>query len=154
LIYTGFVDQGVEIVRVARSRHDGFRRSPWNEAEAGYHYARSMSSWALLLAYSGFEYSAPRRAIRFAPSACADHFRCFFSTGSGWGIFSQTAHRADIAIRYGSLALSEIHLQIAGAHATINGDSYPVRVASSRLGTRLSFEPIFLTAGDVLRIEA
>src|SRR5262249_1722028 len=37
LIYEGFVDDGLEIVRAVRARHDGYRRSPWNEAEAGYH---------------------------------------------------------------------------------------------------------------------
>src|SRR5690606_27376078 len=42
------------VVKAVRDRHDGRKRNPWNEAEFGHHYARSMSSWSLLTALSGF----------------------------------------------------------------------------------------------------
>ena len=44
----------------------------------------------LLLALSGFHYSAPEATIAFAPRVSAEDFRCFFSTGSAWGLYSQT----------------------------------------------------------------
>ena len=42
-----------------RDRYDGKRRNPWNEVECGSHYARALSVWSVLLALSGYHYSAP-----------------------------------------------------------------------------------------------
>jgi len=93
LIRAGWVDEGLEVVRAARSRHDGFRRSPWDEVECGHHYARSMSAWTLLLALSGFSCNADRRDIGFDPiisiSAPSGEFRTFWSNGLAWGIYEQ-----------------------------------------------------------------
>ena len=46
--------EGVTVVKAVRDRHDGIRRNPWNEFECGSNYARSMASYALLNAFSGF----------------------------------------------------------------------------------------------------
>ena len=43
-VYDGLVDEGLEIVRAVRARHDGARRNPWNEVECGNHYARSLAT--------------------------------------------------------------------------------------------------------------
>src|SRR5206468_8582372 len=99
LIYEGLVDEGLAIVKGLRGRHDGERRNPWDEFECGHHYARAMASWSLLLALSGFHYSAPEATIGFAPVLSADDFRCFFSTGSAWGLYRQ--ERAAGQQRYG-----------------------------------------------------
>ena len=53
LIYEGFLDEAMEIVHAIRRRHDGKRRSPYNEIECGFHYARSMAAWGLLIALTG-----------------------------------------------------------------------------------------------------
>jgi uncharacterized protein (DUF608 family) len=105
LIYEGLVEQGVELVRAARRRHDGYRRSPWNEVEAGFHYARSMSAWALLLAYSGVQYDAAEQSISFAP-AVDGPVRCFFSAGSGWGVYERDAHGERLRLLQGTLVLA------------------------------------------------
>ena len=85
LIYEGFVEEGLAIVKGVRDRHTGERRNPWDEFECGHHYARSLASYAVLLALSGFSYSAPEQRLGFAPRVNADDFRAFFSVGSGWG---------------------------------------------------------------------
>ena len=93
LIRVGWIDEGLEIVRAVRSRHDGFRRSPWDEVECGHHYARSMSAWTLLLALTGFSSNADRGEISFNPiksiSAQSNEFRTFWSNGLSWGIYEQ-----------------------------------------------------------------
>jgi len=38
---------GVIMVRAVRERHDGVKRSPWNEAECGNHYARSLAETSI-----------------------------------------------------------------------------------------------------------
>ncbi|MCZ7545473.1 MAG: non-lysosomal glucosylceramidase [Anaerolineae bacterium] len=69
LIYEGWLDEGVTLVQAVRDRHDGVRRNPWDEVECGHHYARSMSSWAVLLALSGAQGDLGRGVLNFAPVA-------------------------------------------------------------------------------------
>ena len=90
LIMEGHVDEGLAVVKAVRDRHDGVRRGPWNEVECGHHYARSMASWGVLLALSGFSFDVVEGEIGFDPVINADEFRCFWSTGTAWGTYSQT----------------------------------------------------------------
>jgi non-lysosomal glucosylceramidase len=89
LIYEGLIDEGLSVVKAVRDRQDGYRRSPWDEIECGHHYARSLASWALLTALSGFQCDMVKGTISFKPVINQDDFRCFWSTGKAWGIFTQ-----------------------------------------------------------------
>ena len=110
LIYEGFIEEGLRIVEAVRERHDGVRRNPWNEVECGHHYVRSLASWGLLPALSGFRYDMVRKRISFSPVISAGDFSCFFSTASAWGVYHQdinceTGKRTwNIEVMYGSLA--------------------------------------------------
>ena len=94
LIYEGWLSDGLRIVEAVRERHDGLRRNPWNEVECGNHYARSMSSWALLLALSGAQVDAASGEIDFSPVqemlSKEAPFRSLWSNGRAWGTVSQT----------------------------------------------------------------
>lgn len=94
LIYEGYVDEGLSIVKAVRDRQDGYRRSPWDEIECGHHYARSMSSWALLTALSGFQCDMTKGIVNFKPVLNAEDFRTFWSTGKAWGVYTQKANPA------------------------------------------------------------
>jgi uncharacterized protein (DUF608 family) len=93
LIYEGWVSEGLELVEAVRARHEGVRRNPWNEVECGHHYARSMASWALLPALSGFECDMGVGRMRFAPRTgdlpASDSFSCVWSCGRAWGTYTQ-----------------------------------------------------------------
>ena len=89
LIYEGFVEEGLRIVSGVRERYNGVSRNPWDEVECGHHYARALSSWAVLLALSGYQCSIPDKTISFHPVVNQDDFSCFFSCGTGWGILRQ-----------------------------------------------------------------
>jgi non-lysosomal glucosylceramidase len=89
LIFEGFLKEGLTVIRALRERFDGIRRNPWSEEECGHHYARSLASWALLIALSGFRYDLVHKEISFSPKIGADDFSCFFSTGRAWGIYHQ-----------------------------------------------------------------
>ena len=69
MIFAGLVREGVDCFESARRRFDGERRNPWDEPECGHHYARAMSAWSGLLAYSGFRYDGPRQTVAMAPAA-------------------------------------------------------------------------------------
>ena len=84
LISIGRVDEGIQVVRAARQRYDGRIRNPFDEVEAGHWYARAMSSYALLQAYSGACYDAVDQVLYLNPPIKGD-FRCFLSTASGYG---------------------------------------------------------------------
>lgn len=87
LVYEGLEDLAVSLVENVRARHDGRTRSPWSESEAGHHYSRSLASWALLPAYTGFTADLPHRRVTFAPRA--DEYTSFWSHGAGWGTYEQ-----------------------------------------------------------------
>ena len=93
LIYEGLVDEGLTIVKAVRDRHDGVRRNPWNEVECGHHYARSMASWAVLTALSGFKFDMVAGTMSFAPVLNKDNFTCFWSTGKAWGTYTQKKNK-------------------------------------------------------------
>ena len=89
LIYEGYIDEAMEIVHTIRKRHDGTRRSPYNENECGNHYARSMAAWGLLVALSGFRFDLCKDNIEFHPKTNVEKFLCFYSTGKEWGIYKE-----------------------------------------------------------------
>lgn len=89
LIWEGRIEEGLQLVQAVRSRYEGKKRNPFDEIECGHHYARSMASWALLPALSGFQADLRTGKISFAPQINADHFSTFYSTGKEWGVYTQ-----------------------------------------------------------------
>ncbi len=81
MICEGMTSDGLKCITNIRDRYDGRKRSPFDEAECGHHYARAMASWAAVLTLTGFHYSAVDATIEFAP-----HEGTFFwSDGYAWG---------------------------------------------------------------------
>jgi non-lysosomal glucosylceramidase len=81
MLYEGMTKEGLESIVDIRTRYDGRKRNPFDEAECGHHYARAMASWAAVLALTGFHYSAVTREMTFGPKAG----RHFWSNGYAWG---------------------------------------------------------------------
>ncbi|MBV9848188.1 MAG: hypothetical protein JO250_00735 [Armatimonadetes bacterium] len=90
MLQEGQTEEGLKIIAAIRARYDGRRRSPFDEAECGHHYARAMASWAAVLALTGFQYDAVAQSLTFAPYR-PGKFEAFFSTGSGWGVLTRPA---------------------------------------------------------------
>jgi hypothetical protein len=160
LIYEGFVEQGLAIVKGVRDRHTGERRNPWDEFECGHHYARSMASYALLLALSGFSYSAPERRIGFAPRVNQNNFRVFFSVGSGWGWYGQklSPNEAQVTmkIEHGRLELSKLIGQFGRrkrVEASVSGRQVAASLRTDCQGFCISFpDPITINEGEQLNV--
>jgi len=162
LIYEGFVEEGLAIVKGARDRYTGERRNPWNEIECGHHYARSMASYAVLTALSGFSYSAPEQRVGFAPRIFERDFRAFFSVGSGWGQYAQKAARGtaelSVAVKYGSLTLKHLStsLDLRGKQnvtATIGRRRVGAQMRARRDGSVVTFdEPVTIERGETLKV--
>lgn len=90
MLYEGDEKAGLMCIRNIRERYDGRKRSPFDEAECGHHYARAMASWAAVLAESGFQYTGVERTMTFA----AKEGEWFWSNGAAWGTCRITARGA------------------------------------------------------------
>jgi hypothetical protein len=83
LMMTGHVEEGLEIVRAVRKRHDGVRRNPLNEYECGHWYGRAMASYALIQGLTGMRYDAVAQTLHI-DSRIGD-FRAPLFTATGFG---------------------------------------------------------------------
>ncbi|MBE0699582.1 MAG: hypothetical protein IH586_21875 [Anaerolineaceae bacterium] len=111
MIQSAMVEQGLEIIRAIRDRYDGEKRNPWNEIECGSNYARTMASYGLLIAFSGFEFDLPNQRIGFNPLQLQEGiFQTFWSLGSGWGNYRQSSSAIELEVLYGRLELGSLHL--------------------------------------------
>lgn len=132
MILRGLVDEGLAVVASARARHDGYRRNPWNDIECGSYYARSMSSFALVNAWSRFSYDMTKGALGFDP--VRDEDGCWlWSVGAGWGVVTRRGDEVTLEVRYGRLPLET--LSFAGTRASVGrtlsaGDSTSIRIGS------------------------
>jgi len=106
LIYEGCIDEGLKIVEATRARHDGIERSPWNEVECGHHYARSLASYGVLLALSGFHCNAVKKELTFKPALNQDNFKTFFCCADGWGVYHHEDARVETL--YGDLSAYKV----------------------------------------------
>ena len=110
MIQNGMIKEGMEVVSAIRNRYDGEKRNPWNEIECGSNYARAMASYALLNAFSGFEYDLNQGMIGFHPAVwTGGQFRCFWSLETGWGEVVFTPGRVSLKVLYGYLDLTTLH---------------------------------------------
>lgn len=115
MLYEGMVDDGLELIQAIRDRYTGERRSPFNEAECGHHYARAMASWAAVLALTGFDYQASTGVM--AITLEDGDSPTFWSTGDAWGTAAVHGGVVDLQVRQGKLNLTSI---------AVNGEVLPV----------------------------
>jgi uncharacterized protein (DUF608 family) len=107
LISFGHVAEGLEIVRACRDRYDGRIRNPFGEIECGHWYARAMSSYALLQAFTGARYDAVEKKLYLAPCQPGD-FRSFLAFDGGYGTVGLRDGQPFFEIWSGSAEVREI----------------------------------------------
>ena len=115
MLYEGLTADGLRAIGAIRSRYDGRKRSPWDEAECGHHYGRAMASWGAIPAWTGFQYSGVTGEMTFAHRKGS----WFWSNGSASGTCSQKPAGKKTAIELtvlaGSLKLSAFSLTGKGS---------------------------------------
>lgn len=165
LIYRGQVDDGLTMVKAISDRYDGARRNPWNQIEWGNHYARAMASYSLLLALSGFHYSAVERTLGFSPRMNREEFNCFFAAGSAWGRFTQqqSSGRVDVhlGVLHGAIVLKRMFAGSAADLATAQSATVympdgkrvecKVLTGTNTVGAEFSQE-LHIREGETLRV--
>ena len=135
-------------------RYDGEKRNPWNEMECGSNYARAMSSYALLLALSGFEFDMTKGEIGFHPKQFGGTHRFFWCLHSAWGTVELHADRIILSVLHGSISLRRFNagalLERDVTAATLDGQELPY---AKRQQSVILAEPAHLEAGSVLRLD-
>lgn len=150
MIMHGMVEEGLTVVKSIRDRYDGRKRNPWNEFEAGSNYARSLASYALLQAFSGFTFDTTRGMIGFKP-VVPGKFRCFWSLGHAWGEFCQEDNTAEVSVHYGQLDVKELQLPPVPVALHINQRALPFNV--DKHGTVILEQPLAIKPGGKLSVQ-
>lgn len=101
LIFSGDIQKGLDIVRAARARYDGKVRNPYNEYECGHFYARALSSYSLIQAFTGVRYDAVTKTL-YTNSRIGD-FTSFISTASGFGNVTVKGGKTKLDVAYGTI---------------------------------------------------
>jgi len=110
MLQEGQTENSLLCIRNIRDRYDGKKRSPFNEAEAGHHYARSMMAWAGILATTGFQYSGVEKSMRFTSKPGT----YFWSNGYSYGTCEIKNNGAEITVLSGKLELDSFSLEGVG----------------------------------------
>ena len=128
MLQEGMTKEGITCIRNVRDRYDGLKRSPFDEAECGHHYARAMAAWAAVLALTGFHYSAVRQEMVLS----VPEGKHFFSTGYAFGTCTVT-HKGqgteiELTVREGTLPLHAIRINNA---RLVRGEKPPMRAGET-----------------------
>jgi non-lysosomal glucosylceramidase len=144
-----------------RTRYNGGRRSPWNDVECGDHYARALSSWALLDAACGYQYDAATASLTVAPRLAQDDFRAFFITAEGWG--SATLQReggkctVTLSVSWGTVRLRSLTIGCSDAAsiiAQLGDEQLPCTLNAAEGAVEVRFDDeITIPAGAELTVE-
>lgn len=106
MMYEGMEEEALKCIQAIRERHDGAKRNPFSEPECGHHYARSMASWASIIALSGFNYSGINKTMTIT-SRLGTYF---WSNGYAWGSCEVKNNAVKIDVLKGSLSLNKLSL--------------------------------------------
>ncbi len=155
LMDLGRYKEGQQIVA---SIHDRYVRSgrEWNHIECSDYYARALSSWATLLAATGFKIDVPKGILTVAPTVPAGDFQAPWVSTTGYGVLKRQGRKLQLACVEGKLELKALR---------INGNPQGPVVAEldgRKLGAEMSREdglmvlrfkkPLVLTGGQSLDI--
>ncbi|WP_370232461.1 GH116 family glycosyl-hydrolase [Cognatishimia sp.] len=100
--------EALDLVRAARNRHDGRRRSPWNEMECGSYYARSMSAFGAYSAWIGLKVDLPNDELRI--NKPKKHTHVFWATGTGCGTIENSGDAVRVNVTQGVLPATTLTL--------------------------------------------
>lgn len=152
LMASGHYEEGRRIVEAIHRRYLRAGQ-PWNHVECGGHYSRAMSSWATLLAATGFTPDLSTGTLTLVPAAPGD-FRAPWVIASGFGTITRSGRRISLACTYGELELRALRLAAAPTSIRLAGQSLRFHPEADGPLARIAFDsPVRLTAAQALTIE-
>jgi hypothetical protein len=159
MIDYGLWEEGVAVVKNIYERYVNAGRR-WNHVECGDHYYRAMSSWAILLAATGFKVDLSAQKFMFLPpppnQASVMHAPWFASTG--YGKFAQTPTQFELTMISGKITLAslEIGVKLVKKKVTLGERILDITIQPSNhpnASIVQFFTPLELKEGQILKIE-
>jgi uncharacterized protein (DUF608 family) len=141
-------------VRIVEAIHRRYLRAGqlWNHVECGGHYSRAMSSWATLLAATGFKPDAPNKCLGISPAVPGD-FRAPWVTASGFGTLSRKGPNLLIHCAYGKLGVNSLRLPLGAKSARVGTRVLEARFTKTEAAVLLEFaKPLLLVENQTLSI--
>jgi hypothetical protein len=83
----------------------------FSEPECGHHYGRALAAWNVLLAWTGFHYSAVEGVLTFGPRPG----RHFWSTCAAWGDITLSGKTATLRFLAGPLNATLLTIPTVGS---------------------------------------
>jgi uncharacterized protein (DUF608 family) len=145
-----------EGVRLAEAVYRRYMRAgmPWNHVECGSHYTRAMSSWATLLAATGFKPDWPAQLLTLIPSVPGD-FHAPWVTASGFGRLSRKGGTLSLECQSGSLTFKKLQVNLPGSRLAVRLAGHVMEARSTRQGPLVTLEfaqPVSLHAGEACSV--
>jgi uncharacterized protein (DUF608 family) len=142
-------------VKIVEAIHRRYLRAgqPWNHSECGGHYSRAMSSWATLLAATGFKPDLPNQSLTLLPNAPGD-FHAPWATSKAFGTLRRTGKTLSLSCTSGTLEFQSLKLPLPTPTAKIATRTLLARTSTKDGITLLEFStPVSLSAGQTLVVQ-
>jgi len=107
MLYEGMDEDGLKVITNIRDRYDGRKRSPFDEAECGHHYARAMTAYGAVLALTGFHYSGVEKTMKFK----AIEGNYFWANGSTYGTIQQKKRGSSTEVKISVLGQKPLNIK-------------------------------------------
>lgn len=150
LIAEKMIGEGMKIIHALRDRYDGHKRNPWNEIECGSNYARSMASFGLLMAFSGFKFDRGAQMLGFNFKLPQERQNTFWCLGDVWGNYAEDGRTGLLTVEQGAFTLRRLLLPGTVTKIRRNGAEVPFRQLPEG-GAELA-APVVISAGSPLEI--
>jgi uncharacterized protein (DUF608 family) len=108
MIFENMETEGEKVVRSTRGRYDGSNRNPFNEGEFGHRYARAMSSWSPLIAYSRYHYNKAEKTMTIRAEEGSYYWSNGYAYGSIEVIKQGDKFKAKLTVDAGDLDLRKL----------------------------------------------
>jgi hypothetical protein len=109
LIFSQQYDLALDVIKKVRERFSGMTRNPFGEAECGRHYSRAMIAWGLFLAWTGQNFSAKSKSLRFRSDLTNTSLPWF--VGSSWGTVQLVKDQLILEVKEGLINIDKIDFQ-------------------------------------------
>jgi uncharacterized protein (DUF608 family) len=151
LMDNGRYADGVKIVEAIHRRYLRAGQ-PWNHVECGGHYSRAMSSWATMLAATGFKPDLANGAFEIAPTAPADFHAPWF-TATAYGSIRRARRTLSVQCLSGKVELKRIKTSPAAKSISLNGRRLDAHFVTNHETATFEFSsPVSLAEKDTISI--
>ena len=141
-------------VKIVEAIHLRYLRAgqPWNHIECGGHYSRAMSSWATMLAATGFKPDLPNNTLELAPKA-PGRFHAPWFTSAAYGTIHRAGRTTSIRCVSGKLELKQLKTLPGAKSVSLNGRPLQAHRTSSDNAAIFEFAaPVTLAEKETISI--